>query len=200
VNGYNFTEGVRKVLAMAREEAVRLHHEYVGTEHMLLAMLRHDEGMGMSVLTALDADTDALRAQIETTVKTGKATSHTGPDLPYTNRAKVVLEMSMKEARDLGHSYVGSEHLLLGLLREEKGIAAQVLTGAGVTLEGAREEVLEQLGTPSPAPRARATGVRQPAERGAPTLIVVEIRYEGGWTQRREFRTTGEARAFLAAR
>jgi ATP-dependent Clp protease ATP-binding subunit ClpA len=108
--------------------------------------------------------------------------------------------MSMKEARELGHSYVGNEHLLLGLLREEKGIAAQVLTSAGVTFDRAREETLEQLGTPSPAPRTRASGVRQPAERGAPTLIVVEIRYEGGWMQRREFRTTGEARAFLAAR
>ena len=200
MNGFNFTEGVRKVLAMAREEAVRLHHEYVGTEHMLLAMLGHDEGMGMSVLSALDADTDALREQIETTVKVGKATSLTGPDLPYTNRAKIVLEMAMKEARELGHSYVGSEHLLLGLLREEKGIAAQVLTSSGVTLARAREATLEQLGTPSPAPRARATGVLQPAERGAPTLIVVEIRYEGGWTHRREFRTSGEARAFLAAR
>src|SRR6266571_4715334 len=93
MNGYNFTDRVRKVLQMAREEAARLHHEYVGTEHILLGLIREGEAVAA------------------------------GPDLPYTSRAKKVLELAMSEARELNHSYVGTEHLLLGLLREEKGIA-----------------------------------------------------------------------------
>src|SRR5215210_6266193 len=130
MNGYNFTDRVRKVLQMAREEAARLHHEYVGTED--------------------------IQQKIEETVKKGKAAAAAGPDLPYTSRAKKVLELAMTEARELNHSYVGTEHLLLGLLREEKGIAAQVLTDAGVNLEQSRAETLRLLG--SDMPQASAGG------------------------------------------
>src|SRR5829696_7076515 len=146
MNGYNFTERVRKVLAMAREEAARLHHEYVGTEHILLGLIREGEGVAATVLQNLSVELD----EIEETVKKGKAAQTTGPDLPYTSRAKKVLELAMSEARELSHSYVGTEHLLLGLLREEKGIAAQVLTDAGVNLEAARAETLRILGTEMP--------------------------------------------------
>lgn len=197
MNGYNFTEGVRKVLAMAREEAARLHHEYVGTEHMLLALLRHGEGAAMKVLEELRVDTDAMPGRIVALLKPG--TSDAGPDLPYTNRAKTVLELSMKEARELEHSYVGTEHLLLGLIREEKGVAAQVLGAAGVTLDATREKTLELVGSPK-GERQRRSRAPLPADRREPTLIVIEVRYEGGWTQRREFRTAAEAMAFLAAR
>src|SRR5579862_8249318 len=150
MNGYNFTERVRKVLAMAREEAARLHHEYVGTEHILLGLIREGEGVAAAVLQNLSVDLDEIQQKIEETVKKGKAAQATGPDLPYTSRAKKVLELAMSEARELNHSYVGTEHLLLGLVREEKGIAAQVLTDAGVNLEAARSETLRLLGTEMP--------------------------------------------------
>ncbi|MHB1094789.1 MAG: ATP-dependent Clp protease ATP-binding subunit [Gemmatimonadaceae bacterium] len=166
MNGYNFTERVRKVLAMAREEAARLHHEYVGTEHILLGLIREGEGVAAAVLQHLNVELEEIQQKIEETVKKGKAAQATGPDLPYTSRAKKVLELAMGEARELGHSYVGTEHLLLGLLREEKGIAAQVLADANVSLEAARAETLRLLGgtettqggtapaqgTPTPAP------------------------------------------------
>jgi ATP-dependent Clp protease ATP-binding subunit ClpC len=151
MNGYNFTERVRKVLAMAREEAARLFHEYVGTEHILLGLIREGEGVAATVLQNLNVELDEIQQKIEDTVKKGKAAASTGPDLPYTSRAKKVLELAMSEARELSHSYVGTEHLLLGLLREEKGIAAQVLTDAGVNLDAARAETLRILGTEMPS-------------------------------------------------
>jgi ATP-dependent Clp protease ATP-binding subunit ClpC len=151
MNGYNFTDRVRKVLQMAREEAARLHHEYVGTEHILLGLIREGEGVAAAVLTNLNVDLEEIQQKIEETVKKGKAPAAAGPpDLPYTSRAKKVLELAMAEARELNHSYVGTEHLLLGLLREEKGIAAQVLTDAGVNLEQARAETLRLLGSDVP--------------------------------------------------
>src|SRR5215218_1169319 len=169
MNGYNFTERVRKVLAMAREEAARLHHEYVGTEHILLGLIREGEGVAAAVLQNLSVDLDEIQQKIEDTVKKGKASQTTGPDLPYTSRAKKVLELAMSEARELSHSYVGTEHLLLGLLREEKGIAAQVLTDAGVNLDAARAETLRLLGTPEAsqpgqsAPQAEKSGATPPS-------------------------------------
>src|SRR6266581_8085973 len=147
MNGYNFSDRVRRVLQMAREEAARLHHHYVGTEHILLALIREGEGIAAAVLTNLAVELEAIAQRIEETVKKGKATARAGPDLPYTSRAKKVLEFAMSEARELNYTYVGTEHLLLGVLREEKGIGAQVLTDAGVTLETARSEVLRVLGT-----------------------------------------------------
>ncbi len=161
MNGYNFTDRVRKVLQMAREEAARLHHEYVGTEHILLGLIREGEGVAAAVLTNLNVDLEEIQQKIEETVKKGKAAAAAGPDLPYTSRAKKVLELAMSEARELNHSYVGTEHLLLGLLREEKGIAAQVLTDAGVNLEQARAETLRLLGSEMPAtPAGGGTGAQ----------------------------------------
>jgi ATP-dependent Clp protease ATP-binding subunit ClpC len=149
---------------MAREEAQRLKHEYVGTEHILLGLIREGEGVAAAVLQNLSVDLDEIQQKIEETVKKGKAAAATGPDLPYTSRAKKVLELAMGEARDLSHGYVGTEHLLLGLLREEKGIAAQVLSDAGVNLDAAKAETLRLLGTEMPqagsAP-AGAPGVPQ---------------------------------------
>jgi ATP-dependent Clp protease ATP-binding subunit ClpC len=162
MNGYNFTDRVRKVLQMAREEAARLHHEYVGTEHILLGLIREGEGVAAAVLTNLSVDLEEIQQKIEETVKKGKAGAVTGPDLPYTSRAKKVLELAMAEARELNHSYVGTEHLLLGLLREEKGIAAQVLNDAGVTLEQSRAETLRLLGSDLPQPSG-GTGAAAPA-------------------------------------
>jgi ATP-dependent Clp protease ATP-binding subunit ClpC len=143
---YNFTDRVRKVLAMAREEAIRLQHDYVGTEHILLGLIREGEGVAAAVLSNMTVDLDQVHERVEDSVRKGKATIALG-ELPYTSRAKKVLEFAMAEARDFNHSYVGTEHLLLGLLREEKGIAAQVLNSLGVTLEEARAETLKVLGS-----------------------------------------------------
>ena len=147
MNGYNFTERMRKVLAMARDESVKLRHEYVGTEHLLLALLREEEGVSAAVLSNLDADADAIHDMIVEIVKPGRAPAPTSPDLPYTSRAKKALELAMAEARDMNHKYVGTEHLLLGLLREEAGIAAQVLTQSGITIDKVRSESTRLLGT-----------------------------------------------------
>jgi ATP-dependent Clp protease ATP-binding subunit ClpC len=162
MNGYNFTDRVRKVLQMAREEAARLHHEYVGTEHILLGLIREGEGVAAAVLSNLNVDLEEIQQKIEDSVKKGKAAAAAGPDLPYTSRAKKVLELAMSEARELNHSYVGTEHLLLGLLREEKGIAAQVLTDVGVNLEQARAETLRLLGSEMPQPQGGAQAAPAP--------------------------------------
>src|ERR671917_787889 len=156
MNGYNFTERVRKVLAMAREEAARLHHEYVGTEHILLGLIREGEGVAAAVLQNLSVDLEQIHERIEESVRKGKATIALG-ELPYTSRAKKVLEYAMAEARELNHSYVGTEHLLLGLLREEKGIAAEVLNQLGVTLEEARRQTLKLLGSEPNAAQTSST-------------------------------------------
>ena len=164
---YNFTDRVRKVLAMAREEAIRLQHDYVGTEHILLGLIREGEGVAAAVLTNLSVDLDQIHERVEESVRKGKATIALG-ELPYTSRAKKVLEFAMAEARDFNHSYVGTEHLLLGLLREEKGIAAQVLNSLGVTLEEARAETLKVLGSDvSPSEPAGIGGGAQPQGGGS---------------------------------
>jgi ATP-dependent Clp protease ATP-binding subunit ClpA len=142
---------VRKVLAMARQESAQLHHEYVGTEHILLALIDERENVATAVLENLSVDLDALGASIRDIVKKGEDGLPRGPDLPYTSRAKKVLELSMKEARELRHNYVGTEHLLLGLIDERKGIAAQALLDHGVTLEAARNETVRILGEADPS-------------------------------------------------
>jgi ATP-dependent Clp protease ATP-binding subunit ClpC len=149
MQGYNFTQRMRVVLATARDEADTLNHEYVGTEHLLLALVHEGDrsdsasgpGIAMTVLRTLGVDPEAVANRILGLVQRGQSRRMSGPDLPYTSRAKKVLELAMKEARELNHSYVGTEHLLLGLVREEKGIAAQVLAVSGLRLEHARAEV-----------------------------------------------------------
>ena len=162
---YNFTDRVRKVLAMAREEAIRLKHDYVGTEHILLGLIREGEGVAAAVLANLSADLEKLSGLVEANVRSGKTASSIG-ELPYTTRAKKVLEHAMAEAKELNHSYVGTEHLLLGLLRQEKGLAARVLREAGIGLDRARAQTLKLLGTDMPAggaATASASSVKDPA-------------------------------------
>ena len=142
MNGYNFTEHMRQLLAESRNEARRLKHEYVGTEHLLLSLIREEKGAAGTILTRLNADPAKIGQDIESVVRQGKA-EVTHVDLPYTSRARKALELSIAEANDLGHDHVGGEHLLLGLLREDKGIAAQVLNHAGVSLEAARTETIK---------------------------------------------------------
>ena len=159
MNGYNFTERVRKILAMARQEAARLHHEYTGPEHMLLALIEEGGGVAATVFDRLAVDPTSVRQHLLEVVKAGSETHHTGPDLPYTSRAKKSLECAMSEARELHHSYIGTEHLLLGMLREKQNVAAHVLVDAGVTLDRARAEVLTILGSPNNPVVLRPAGV-----------------------------------------
>ncbi|MFM8385248.1 MAG: ATP-dependent Clp protease ATP-binding subunit [Planctomycetia bacterium] len=140
-----FTDRARKVMAMARQEAQRFNHDYIGTEHVLLGLLQEGSGVAASVLKNLDIDLKKIRHEVEKLVSSG-TTMVTMGQLPFTPRAKKVLELSLEEASNLGHTYIGTEHLLLGLIRENEGIAAQVLRNLKVKLEDVRDEVLELLG------------------------------------------------------
>ena len=140
-----FTERARKVMALANQEAQRFNHEYIGTEHILLGLVKEGSGVGANVLKNLDVDLRKVRLEVEKLVKRGPDMVTMGK-LPQTPRAKKVIEYAIEEARSLNHNYVGTEHLLLGLLREQDGVAAQVLMNLGLRLEDVREEVLNLLG------------------------------------------------------
>ncbi|MDA1053779.1 MAG: glycosyltransferase family 39 protein [Planctomycetota bacterium] len=140
-----FTDRARKVIQLANQEAQRFNHEYIGTEHILLGLAKEGSGVAANVLKSLGVDLRRIRLEVEKLVKSGPEMITTGK-LPRTPRAKKVVEHSMKEARNLNHNYVGTEHLLLGLLREQDGVAAQVLMNLGLRLDEVREEVLNLLG------------------------------------------------------
>ncbi len=140
-----FTERVRKVIFLAREEAARLQHSSIGTEHLLLGLLREGEGIAATVLSNLGLDLDAIRHAVENMVAQAGGTLTIG-EIPFTSNAKRVLELSVDEARQLGHNYVGTEHLLLGLIREGEGVAAKVLMDMGVDRKKVRDETLKLLG------------------------------------------------------
>ncbi|MGA2171781.1 MAG: ATP-dependent Clp protease ATP-binding subunit [Sedimentisphaerales bacterium] len=140
-----FTDRARKVMALANQEAQRFNHEYIGTEHILLGLVKEGSGVGATVLKNLDVDIKKLRLEVEKLVKSGPDMVTMGK-LPHTPRAKKVIEFAIEEARSLNHNYVGTEHLLLGLLRETDGIAAQVMMNLGLRLEDVRQEVLNLLG------------------------------------------------------
>jgi ATP-dependent Clp protease ATP-binding subunit ClpC len=142
-----FTDRARKVMNLAKSEAQRLNHEYIGTEHILLGLVQEGSGVAANVLRGMGVDLKRIRAEVEKLVK-GSATMVPMGNLPFTPRAKKVLELSLEEASQLGHNYIGTEHLLLGLIKESEGIAARVLTNLSVKLEDVREEVLEFLGAP----------------------------------------------------
>ncbi|MBI9016941.1 MAG: ATP-dependent Clp protease ATP-binding subunit [Phycisphaerae bacterium] len=140
-----FTDRARKIMALANQEAQRFNHEYIGTEHILLGLVKEGSGVGANVLKNLDVDLRKIRLEVEKLVKSGPDMVTMGK-LPQTPRAKKVIEYAIEEARALNHNYVGTEHLLLGLLRETEGVAAQVLMNLGLKLEDVREEVLNLLG------------------------------------------------------
>jgi ATP-dependent Clp protease ATP-binding subunit ClpC len=140
-----FTDRARKVMQLANQEAQRFNHEYIGTEHILLGLVKEGSGVAANVLKNLDVDLRKIRLEVEKIVQSGPDMVTMGK-LPQTPRAKKVIEYAMEEARNLNHNYVGTEHLLLGLLREQEGVAAQVLMNLGLKLEDVREEVLNLLG------------------------------------------------------
>ncbi len=159
-----FTDRARKVMQLANQEAQRFNHEYVGTEHVLLGLIKEGSGVAANVLKNLNVDLRKIRLEIEKIVQTGPDMVTMGK-LPQTPRAKKVIEYSIEEARNLNHNYVGTEHLLLGLLREQEGIAAQVMMNLGLKLEEVREEVLNLLGHGMEAGGGGASGGE--GERGA---------------------------------
>jgi len=158
-----FTERAQKVLALAQEEAIRLNHNNVGTEHILLGLVREGEGIAAKALFALGITPDKIQSEVEKLIGTGAAYTQAPP---YTPRAKKVIELSMDEARKMGHSYVGTEHILLGLIREGEGVAARVLSNLGVNLNKARQQVLQLLGSSDTSPH----GGNPQANVSTPTL------------------------------
>ena len=167
-----FTDRARKVMQLANQEAQRFNHEYIGTEHILLGLVKEGSGVAANVLKNLDIDLRKIRLEVEKIVQTGPPTWSTMGKLPQTPRAKKVIEYSIEEARNLNHNYVGTEHLLLGLLREQEGVAAQVLMNLGLKLEDVREEVLNLLGhnmpnrSEGPAAAAAAASGERTASKG----------------------------------
>src|SRR5688572_5375203 len=148
-----FTDRARKVMLLANQEAQRFNHEYIGTEHILLGLVKEGEGVAANVLKNLDLDLRKIRREVEKVVQSGPEMVVMGK-LPQTPRSKNALKLAAEEAKSLGHKYIGTEHILLGLLKEVDGIAAQVLIELGLTLTQVRHEVLALLGhsTDDPAP------------------------------------------------
>jgi ATP-dependent Clp protease ATP-binding subunit ClpC len=167
-----FTDRARKVLILAQQEAAKYGHGYIGTEHLLLGLLREGEGVAAKALNSLGLEIDSVREQVESILGKGQEQAS---DIGYTPRAKKVIELAMEEALRLGHNYVGTEHILLGLIREGEGIAAQVLTGLGVDINLMRQRVIEMLGGYSmsgqaPQPKAKISAGQASSGTATPLL------------------------------
>jgi ATP-dependent Clp protease ATP-binding subunit ClpA len=139
-----FTERARQVVVFAQDEARSLKHNYIGTEHLLLGLLREEEGIGGRVLESFGIAIEAVRGEVARII--GEGDEVTSGEIPFTPRAKKVLELSMREALSLGHNYIGTEHILLGLARENEGVAGQILTDQGVTARDVAAKTIELIG------------------------------------------------------
>ena len=174
-----FTQRAQKVLQLAQEEAIRMKHESIGTEHILLGLIREGGGIAAKALEAIEVNTQLIEEGVKELVGVGE--KDVGPIVHYTPRAKKVIELSVDESRKLGHSYIGTEHLLLALIREGEGVAARVLGNAGVSLNKARQQVLQLLGNNEQA----STGTSPNASANTPTLDglardLTQVAREGG--------------------
>lgn len=156
-----FTDRARKVMGLSRQEAQRYRHDYIAPEHVLLGLVDESSGIASSALEKLDFDLKKIRETTEKLVSRGSSMVTMG-QLPFTPGAKKVLEYSLEEATNLGHTYIGTEHLLLGLIRESEGIAAEVLRKLGVKLDDVRDTVLELLGAEPGDRRSRAVPTDRP--------------------------------------
>ncbi|MDR1293427.1 MAG: AAA family ATPase, partial [Bifidobacteriaceae bacterium] len=139
-----FTDRARRVIVLAQEEARLLNHNYLGTEHILLGLIHEGEGVAAKALESMNISLEAVRAQVQDIIGEGQQ-APSGSHIPFTPRAKRVLELTLREALQLGHNYIGTEHILLGLIREGEGVAAQVLTKLGADLARVRQQVIELL-------------------------------------------------------
>jgi hypothetical protein len=140
-----FTERARRVLVLAQEEAVRLNHNFIGTEHLLLGLVREGEGVGSKTLSATGVELERVRAEVERVI--GRGSEQATAELTLTSRCKRVLALAVKEAEQLNHAYVGTAHLLLGLIREDEGVAARILSDMGVQLDNLRERIRDAART-----------------------------------------------------
>src|SRR4030066_904759 len=151
-----FSDRARRVVVLAQEEARMLNHNYIGTEHLLLGLIQEGEGVAAKALESMGISLEAVRSQVEEII--GRGSSAPTGHIPFTPRAKKVLELSLREALQLGHNYIGTEHILLGLIREGEGVAARVLINLGADLPKVRQTVIQLLsGAPSEEQTA-ATG------------------------------------------
>jgi ATP-dependent Clp protease ATP-binding subunit ClpC len=141
-----FTERARQVVVLAQDEARLLKHNYIGTEHLLLGLLREEEGIAARVLESLDITLEEVRAQVARVIGEGEGVT-TG-QIPFTPRAKKVLELSLREGLALGHDYIGTEHILLGLVRENEGVAARIMLDFDADAEKIRREIIRMLSSP----------------------------------------------------
>src|ERR1700683_1778026 len=139
-----FTDRARRVVVLAQEEARMLNHDYIGTEHILLGLVHEGQGMAAKALEALGISLEAVRQQVQEIVGRGQQAARSG-HIPFTPQAKKTLELAFREAVQLGHNYIGTEHILLGLIREGEGTAAQVLVSLGADLDRVRQQVIELL-------------------------------------------------------
>lgn len=196
MTGYDFTTRVRGALVKAREEAQLRHHEYVGTEHLMLGLLAEEDTLVTDILENLGSRPLDLQTVVEQMVKDGVPTGRIqAPDLPYTPRARVVLDQAISAAHEFGDGYVGTQHLLLGLIREKHGIAAQALTAAGLTEPQLRREIVRLLqgeGVAAMIDLPQAQGETQ-----VPLSIAVEVHYGDGSMAKKIFSSKDEAIGFL---
>jgi ATP-dependent Clp protease ATP-binding subunit ClpC len=155
-----FTDRARRVVVLAQEEARTLNHDYVGTEHILLALIREGEGVAVKALESLGISLESLRQRVREIIGHGEGVS--SAPIPFTPRAKSVLQLSLQESRELGHGYIGTEHILLGLLDEKDGIAGQVLLSAGASPDGVRQQVTRLLADHQREARPETRGGQEP--------------------------------------
>jgi len=174
----NFTPRAQQVLALARKEADRFNHNYVGTEHLLLGLIKLGQGVAVNVLQKMGLDLETVRMEVEKQVGSGPETKMVG-NIPYTPRVKKVLALAGKEAKSLNHSYVGTEHILLGLLREGEGVAARVLKNLEVDIERTRNEILKELDPNFTPPEAEQEQQQEPQSRGAKEVKTPALRAFG---------------------
>jgi ATP-dependent Clp protease ATP-binding subunit ClpC len=166
-----FTDRARRVVVLAQEEARMLNHNYIGTEHILLGLIHEGEGVAAKALESLGISLEAVRQQVEEII--GQGQQAPSGHIPFTPRAKKVLELSLRESLQLGHNYIGTEHILLALLREGEGVAAQVLVKLGADLNRVRQQVIQLLhGYPGKRPEGAAAG---PRERGLPPEVAARL-------------------------
>jgi ATP-dependent Clp protease ATP-binding subunit ClpC len=180
-----FTDRARRVVVLAQEESRMLDHNYIGTEHILLGLVHEGEGVAAQALQSLDISLERVRQEVEAIVGMGQTAQH--GHIPFTPRAKKVLELALREALQLGHNYIGTEHLLLGLIREGEGVAAQVLEKLGASLDRVRDEVIKivsRLERSSGAhdkleKRTRIRAPRTAATAGRPAMPSMPSRHRG---------------------
>src|SRR3989441_2765714 len=190
-----FTERARRVLTLAQEEALRFNHNYIGTEHLLLGLVREGEGVAAKVLANLGVELNKVRSAVEFII--GRGDRAVMGEIGLTPRAKKVIELSVDEARRLGHHYIGTEHLLLGLVREGEGIAAVMLESFGVPLDNVRTLVIHFLNDPQAADLAKpAAGASEPRE-GAEIPEQAPAQQSGQRSRERFDRFTERARNVL---